>query len=166
MIARLRLIWLLSLMVVLGILLGCTSSPPATAQVSTSPPTAIPTVLVTPIPQASLPTAGALVVTVLATDVTLKESPDDRSPSVGATFTVNGNTIRTIVAVNGDLPVLETDVVGVDGRTRWTRVRYQGRAGPRDGGTDIDTTGYLRNDLISAPHAPGAPAVRNPTVAP
>jgi hypothetical protein len=160
--ARLRLLQRLALCLLLGILAGCASSPLATPRLSTAPPTAA----VTLTPQASSAPTNPLVVTVLATDVTLKEAPDDRSPSVGATFTVNGRAISTTLSVSGDLPVLETDVVGVDGRTRWTRVRYQGWVGPQDGGTDVDTTGYLRNDLISAPHAPGAPAVRNPAATP
>ena len=46
-------------------------------------------------------------------------------------FTINGNPIQTIVYVTGEVPVLETDVRGVDGKTRWTRVRYSGHAGPR-----------------------------------
>jgi hypothetical protein len=102
------------------------------------------------------PTPGELVVTVLATDVTLKEAPDNRSSSVNATFTVNGKGVSTVIYVNGELPVLDANVVGVDGVTRWTHVRYRGHLGPLDGGTDLDVTGYVRNDLVSAPHRPGA----------
>ncbi len=70
--------------------------------------------------------------------------------------------IQTSVYVSGEVPVLEANIRGADGTTRWTRVTYSGHAGPLDTGTSFTVTGYLRNDLISAPHAPGAPAVRNP----
>ena len=102
------------------------------------------------------PTPGELVVTVLATDVALKEGPDNQSSSVNATFTVNGKGVSTVIYVSGELPVLDANVVGVDGVTRWTHVRYRGHLGPLDGGTDLDVTGYVRNDLVSAPHRPGA----------
>lgn len=101
-------------------------------------------------------TAGELVVTVLATDVALKEAPDNRSSSVNATFTINGKIVSTTIYVSGALPVLDASVIGVDGVTRWTHVRYRGHLGPLDGGTDVDVTGYVRNDLVSAPHRPGA----------
>jgi hypothetical protein len=101
-------------------------------------------------------TAGELVVTVLATDVTLKEGPDNQSSSVNATFTINGKVVTTMIYVSGELPVLDANVIGVDGVTQWTRVRYRGHLGPLDGGTDVDVTGYARNDLVSAPHRPGA----------
>ncbi len=94
------------------------------------------------------------VVTVRATDVTLKEAPGNSAPSVGASFTYNGNVITTVVHVSGDLPVIETDVTGTDGATRWTRVRYRGHIGPTEGGVTLNTTGYVRNDLVSAPHLP------------
>jgi hypothetical protein len=99
--------------------------------------------------------AGELVVSVLATDVALKEGPDDRSSTVNATFTINGKVVNTMIYVSGELPVLDANVIGVDGVTRWTHVRYRGRLGPLDGGTDVDVTGYVRNDLVSAPHRPG-----------
>jgi hypothetical protein len=166
MMTQLRQTWLFPMILLLGVLTGCASSPPMIARPDLPSPTAIPTVAVTATAQASPIPVGPLVVTVLATDLTLMTAPDDRSSSASARFTDNGRTIGTILYVSGDLPVLETDVVGVDGRTRWTRVRYQRHVGPQDGGTDVDTTGYLRNDLISAPHAPGTPAVRNPTMAP
>ena len=102
------------------------------------------------------PTPGELVVTVLATDVTLKEGPDNRSSSVNATFTINGKVVSTMIYVSGELPVLDANVIGVDGVTRWTRVRYRGHLGPLDGGTDLDVTGYVRNDLVREPHRPGA----------
>ena len=102
------------------------------------------------------PTPGELVVTVLATDVALKEGPDNRSSSMNATFTINGKVVSTMIYVSGELPVLEANVTGVDGVTRWTHVRYRGHLGPLDGGTDVDVTGYVRNDLVSAPHRPGA----------
>jgi hypothetical protein len=101
-------------------------------------------------------TAGELAVTVLATDVALKEGPDDRSSIVNATFTINGKAVSTVIYVSGDLPVLNANVIGVDGVTRWTHVRYRGHLGPPDGGTDVDVTGYVRNDLVSAPHRHGA----------
>jgi hypothetical protein len=101
-------------------------------------------------------TVGELVVTVLATDVTLKEGPDNQSSSVNATFTINGKDVSTMIYVSGELPVLDANVIGVDGVTRWTHVRYRGHLGPLDGGTDVDVTGYVRNDLVSAPHRPGA----------
>ena len=102
------------------------------------------------------PTPGELVVTVLATDVALKEGPDNRSSSVNATFTINGKVVDTMIYVSGELPVVDANVIGVDGVTRWTQVRYRGHLGPLDGGTDVDVTGYVRNDLVSAPHRPGA----------
>jgi hypothetical protein len=101
-------------------------------------------------------TVGDLVVTVLATDVTLKEEPDNQSSSVNATFTINGKVVSTMIYVSGELPVLDANVIGVDGVTRWTHVRYRGHLGPLDGGTELDVTGYVRNDLVSAPHRPGA----------
>jgi hypothetical protein len=101
-------------------------------------------------------TVGELVVTVLATDATLKEGPDNQSPSVNATFTINGKVVSTMIYVSGELPVLDANVIGVDGVTRWTHLRYRGHLGPLDGGTDVDVTGYVRNDLVSAPHRPGA----------
>jgi len=101
-------------------------------------------------------------VTVLATDVGLWQGPDTFSGNVAVTFTVNGNTIQTVVYVTGEVPVLEANVIGTDGKTQWTRVQYSGHAGPLETGTSFTVTGYLRNDLISAPHAPGAPAIKNP----
>ena len=98
---------------------------------------------------------GELVVTVLATDVTLKEGPDNRSSNVTTTFTINGKVVSTWIYVSGELPVLDANVIGVDGVTRWTYVRYRGHLGPLDGGTDLDVTGYVRNDLVSAPHRHG-----------
>jgi hypothetical protein len=102
------------------------------------------------------PAPGDLVVTVLATDVALKQEPDNRSSSVNATFTMNGKPVSTMIYVSGELPVVDANVIGVDGVTRWTHVRYRGHLGPLDGGTDVDVTGYVRNDLVSAPHKPGA----------
>jgi hypothetical protein len=102
------------------------------------------------------PAPGELVVTVLATDVALKERPDNQSTSVNATFTINGKVVSTMIYVSGELPVLDVNVIGVDGITRWTHVRYRGHLGPIDGGTDVDVTGYVRNDLVSAPHRPGS----------
>ena len=98
---------------------------------------------------------GELVVTVLATDVTLKEGPDNRSSNLTTTFTINGKVVSTWIYVSGELPVLDANVIGVDGVTRWTYVRYRGHLGPLDGGTDLDVTGYVRNDLVSAPHRHG-----------
>ena len=106
--------------------------------------------------------ASGLVVTVLATDVALWQAPDTRSGNVTVSFSLNGATIETSVYVSGEVPVLEAEVVGADGTTRWTRVQYSGYAGPLVGGTSFTVTGYLRNDLVSAPHTPGAPAMRNP----
>ncbi|MGI8857263.1 MAG: hypothetical protein ACR2JW_16080 [Thermomicrobiales bacterium] len=123
------------------------SSPPA---LSGSTTTIIPTV--------SVPVSG-LVVTVLATDVALWRAPDTLSGNVTVSFMFNGNPIETSVYVSGELPVLETNIVGVDGTTRWTRVLYSGHVGPLESGTSFVVMGYLRNDLISAPHAPMA---RNP----
>src|SRR3954467_3665859 len=103
MMAQLRQAWLLPVILLLGMLIGCASSPPATARTGTSTATGAPTVAMTLVPHPSPATAGALVVTVLATDVTLKGKPDDRSPSVGASFTINGNVINTVISVSGDL---------------------------------------------------------------
>jgi hypothetical protein len=94
--------------------------------------------------------------------MTLKLAPDDHASSVSATFTIGGNTINTMVYVSGELPVLETNVIGANG-VRWTRVHYREHIGPLNGGVDVDSDGYVRNDLVSAPHAPGAPALPNPT---
>ena len=155
--------WLASLSILLFVLIGCGASRSnATATVVTPTVTPMPTTI--PMPTATAAASG-LVITVLATDVALKEAPDDRASSVSASFTINGNVITTMVYVSGELPVLETNVIGANG-VRWTRVRYHGHLGPLAGGVDVDTTGYLRNDLISAPHAPVAPASPDPTVKP
>ncbi len=119
-----------------------------------SAPTAPPAATTAFIPTASVPTSG-LVVTVLATDVALWQAPDTLSGNVTVAFTFNGNRIQTSVYVSGEVPVLETNVVGVDGATRWTHVLYSGHVGPLENGTSFTVTGYLRNDLISAPHASG-----------
>src|SRR5262245_63044058 len=104
MMTRLRQTWLFPLMLLLGVLTGCASSPPMTARPGLPSSTAIPTVAVTPTAQASPIPVGPLVVTVLATDVTLKTAPDDRSSSASATFTDNGRKISTVLYVSGDQP--------------------------------------------------------------
>jgi hypothetical protein len=97
---------------------------------------------------------GGTFVTVLATDVALWERPDTLASKVSVSFTINGKPTQTIVYVSGDVPVLEADVIGADGKTRWTRVSVSGHAGPQESSVAFTVTGYLRNDLISAPHPP------------
>jgi hypothetical protein len=169
---RRLLLWIASLCILACTLTACTTTPstaraePPTATGSRSATTPV-TSFAPPIPATTIvstvpaPTGG-LVVTVLATDVALWQTPDMRSSHVSVSFTINGNPAQTSVYVSGDLPVLETNIAGADGTSRWTRVAYSGRVGPTEGGTAFTVTGYLRNDLISAPHAPGAPPVRNP----
>lgn len=134
-----------------------TVAPSPAMPIPTNPPTATAVI----VPTASVPMSG-LVVTILATDVALWQAPDTRSGHVAVSFTINGNPIQTSVFVSGEVPVLETNIVGADGSSRWTRVMYSGYAGPLVGGTSFSVMGYLRNDLISTPHAPGAPAKPNP----
>ncbi len=102
--------------------------------------------------------ASDSVVTVLATDVGLWTQPDTLASMVSVNFTINGNPVQSIVYVSGEVPVLEADVPGMDGTTRWTRVSYSGYIGPDNGGVSFAVTGYLRNDLISVPHPPGMSA--------
>jgi hypothetical protein len=164
---RLRLAPLALLIILLFALTGCAASrPQATHGAGTPSPTPIATDTTEPTLQPSPTATGGLVVTVLATDVPLKTAPDDRAGSVSATFTVNGNQVTTIVYVSGELAVLNANVTGADGVTRWTQVRYRGQIGPLGGQVDLDVTGYVRSDLVSALHAPVAPAVRTPTPRP
>jgi hypothetical protein len=171
--ARRRLLaWIAPLCILACTLIACTttaptatvpSGTPSTAPLSSATPTAGPASSASPaiIPTPATP-ANGLVVTVLATDVGLWQGPDTQSGNVHVSFAINGNTIQTIVYVSGEVPVLEANILGTDGKTRWTPLQYSGYAGPLDGGTSFTVTGYLRNDFISAPHAPGAPAIRNP----
>lgn len=157
--------WFASLALLLLVMIGCGAAR-TNATATIPPPTATVVTPAATLSSTATSAASGLVVTVLATDVALKEAPDDRASSVSASFTINGNVINTMVYVSGELPVLETNVIGVNGGTRWTRVHYRDHLGPLPGGVDVDTTGYVRNDLVSAPHAPGAPALPNPSVKP
>lgn len=160
-----RSVWAASLCVLLLTTIACTMptiTPTARADAPTPPTTNGPLLNSPTTPPSLTAPSGGLVVTVLATDVALWNRPDNLSGNVTVSFTINGNPVQTAVYVTGDLPILEANIPGQDGTTRWTRVRYSGHAGPQDTGTSFDVTGYVRNDLVSAPHPPGAPAVRNP----
>lgn len=162
--------WIAPLCILACTLIACTttaatapSGTPSSAPLSSALPATAPASPASPaiIPTASIPASG-LVVTVLATDVPLWRGPDTLSGNISVSFTLNGNPVQTVVYVSGEVPVLEANVPGVDGKTRWTRVRYSGHVGPLENGISFTVTGYLRNDLISAPHAPAAPAIKNP----
>lgn len=160
-----RYLWAASLCALLLTTIACTM-PTVTPTARTDAPISSPTNGPLPdgptVPPAPTAPAGGLVVTVFATDVALWNRPDNLSGNVAVSFTINGNPVQTAIYVSGELPVLDANILGTDGKTRWTHVRYSGHAGPQDTGTSFDVTGYVRNDLVSAPHAPGAPAVRNP----
>lgn len=158
---RRPLAWIAPLCILACTLIACTTTAPTGTSRADAPTATALSGTPSTAPLASTP-ANGLVVTVLATDVGLWQGPDTHSGNVSVAFTVNGNTIQTVVYVSGEVPVLGANVIGVDGKTRWTRVQYSGHTGPLVGGTSFTVTGYLRNDLVSAPHAPGAPAMKNP----
>lgn len=83
-------------------------------------------------PAAPPPAPAAPVVTVKESPVNVRQSADPNAPVIG---TLDPAT---------DATVLGPDTTGPDGATRWVHVR----AG--------ETTGYVRSDLVSAPHAAGA----------
>ncbi len=135
------------LVIVAGIfnsLNGNGAKPTATAAIRT--PTAVTAAQETAIPAptatpniVSTPTVGPMIVTVKDNPVNVRQAAALDAPIV------------TTVDVGLDLFVLGPDTTGPDGQTRWVHVQANG------------TDGYVRSDLVTAPHPPPTPT---PTVAP
>jgi hypothetical protein len=74
--------------------------------------------------------------------------------SDGANVRDKPDTNGTVVAMlefGAEAPVLETDVAGTDGTSKWVRVSVEGK------------TGFIRSDLITGPQAPSPPQPPAPT---
>ncbi|MDQ2785797.1 MAG: SH3 domain-containing protein [Chloroflexota bacterium] len=83
---------------------------------------------------AAPPSATTQVVKVTAdSGVNLRDKPD-----------TNGQVVAT-ADYGAELPVLEANVPGADGTSKWFRVSYQGK------------TGFIRSDLVTGPQAPSPP---------
>ncbi len=63
----------------------------------------------------------------------------------------NGQVVATL-DYGAEAIVLETDVTGADGTSKWFRVSFAGK------------TGFIRSDLVTGPQAPSPP--RPPTPGP
>ncbi|MCA1667369.1 MAG: SH3 domain-containing protein [Thermomicrobia bacterium] len=63
----------------------------------------------------------------------------------------NGQVVTTL-DYGAEAPVLEANVPGADGTSKWFRVSYAGK------------TGYIRSDLVTGPQAPSPP--QPPTAVP
>ena len=83
------------------------------------------------------------VVKVTASDgVNLRDKPD-----------TNGQIVAK-VDYGTELPMLEANVPGADGTSKWFRVSYEGK------------TAFIRDDLVSGPQAPSPPQPPTPVVTP
>jgi hypothetical protein len=83
------------------------------------------------------------VVKVTASDgVNLRDKPD-----------TNGQIVAK-VDYGAELPMLEANVPGADGTSKWFRVSYQGK------------TAFIRDDLASGPQAPSPPQPPTPVASP
>ncbi len=111
---------------------GTTGSAPV--PVGTSPP---------PVPVGTSPApapsaAASQVVKVTADDgANVRDKPDTNGQVIGK------------LDYGAEAPVLETNVTGADGTSKWARVSFEGK------------TGFIRSDLITGPQAPSPP--RPPT---
>ena len=83
------------------------------------------------------------VVKVTASDgVNLRDKPD-----------TNGQIVAK-VDYGAELPMLEANVPGADGTSKWFRISYQGK------------TAFIRDDLVSGPQAPSPPLPPTPVASP
>ena len=108
------------------------------------PPTDTPAATLTPtasaIPSATAGTLTPRVVTVIASGpANLRSGPDTNTA------------LLTQVPPGAEAPVIEPNVAGADGSSRWVRVSYDGQSG------------YLRSDLVGPPHAPTLTATPSAT---
>lgn len=92
---------------------------------------------------AAPPSATTQVVKVTAdSGVNLRDKPD-----------TNGQVIAT-ADYGAELPVLEANVPGADGTSKWFRVSFEGK------------TGFIRSDLVTGPQAPSPPKPPTPVATP
>ena len=104
-------------------------------------------------PRATTPLSSALPTTKVATATSAAPPP---APAAAQVVTVKESPVNVRQSADPNAPVIATldpatdatiigpDTTGPDGATRWVHVR----AG--------NTTGYVRSDLVGAPHAAGA----------
>ncbi len=92
-------------------------------------------------PSSAAPSSTATQVVKVTADsgVNLRDKPD-----------TNGQVVAT-ADYGTELPVLEANVPGADGTSKWFRVSFAGK------------TGFIRSDLVTGPQAPSPP--RPPTTA-
>ncbi len=87
--------------------------------------------------------AASQVVKVTADDgANMRDKPD-----------TNGQVVAKL-DYGAEAPVLETDVAGADGASKWVHVSYQGKMG------------FIRSDLVTGPQAPSPPQPPTPAASP
>jgi len=134
------------------------ASPLQTAAASTPTPTPIVT-RITPMPSTVALTPTAIAVTAppviaspmagfpLAQVVTTKDMVNVRAmPSTTAA-------VVALLAANTEVDLMDTGVMSAEGGPQWLRVSYNGQ------------TGYVRSDLVGAPHAKATSTVTSATSA-
>jgi len=116
------------------------SAPSGTVPAGTVPAGAIAPPVGTAAPPAASSGAPTQVVKVTADDgANLRDKPD-----------TNGEIVAKI-DFGAEVPVLETNVAGADGASKWVRVSYNGK------------TGFIRSDLVIGPQAPSPTQPPAPT---
>ncbi len=131
----------------------------AVARATTSAPSSVPSIAIPPAQATRPPSASSA--SAPAGTVPAAAAPSGTPSQVVKVTASDGANVRDTPDTNGavitkldfgaEAPVLETNVAGADGTSKWVRVSIAGK------------TGFIRDDLVTGPQAPSPPQPPAPT---